>query len=486
MKSIVTTEMLNGSSTREKVTGLKCQHRQMFKAGVRRNVSSQNGQRRIAKIRVSIRSLQTEVEHHKLYSQLSSLAALRTFMEHHVFAVWDFMSLLKALQQHLTCTTTPWRPVGDGDVRRFVNDIVHCEESDKLPNGRSLSHFELYLEAMHAVGADTAPIERFIELIDGGTNVSDALTAAKAPVAAAAFVNHTFGEIDSGNISRIAAAFTFGREQALPSIFHQIVRRLERTGRNDLSTLVTYLDRHIEVDGGDHGWLAEKLLCACNGVSDASWAEAQDAAGSALSARLALWTAVSGQIPEVEEKASNATRTHDGSTDPKETFWLRLIGIVSTVVCLAVGFLLLGPRPESLSGKLDVSGLPFINSCLNGVTSIFLVWAVVAIKRGELRLHQRLMLSAFGTSALFLVTYIIYHWNKAGPKLYEGDWRTVYLAVLISHILLAVAILPMALTTLYRGWTMDRVRHRRLAKWTFPIWMYVSVTGVVIYIMAHT
>ena len=407
-------------------------------------------------------------------------------MEHHVFAVWDFMSLLKALQQQLTCTTTPWRPVGDGDVRRFVNDIVHCEESDKLPNGRSLSHFELYLEAMHAVGADTAPIEQFIELIDSGADVANALTECGAPPAAAAFVNHTFAEIDRGNISRIAAAFTFGREQALPSIFHQIVRQLERTGRNDLSPLVTYLDRHIEVDGGDHGWLAEKLLCACNRDSDAAWADARDAASDALKTRLALWTAISERLPVTDADLAETTRTHDGSADPKDTFWLRLIGIVSTVVCLAVGFLLLGPRPESLSGKLDVSGLPLVNSCLNGVTSILLVWAVVAIKRGELRLHQRLMLSAFGTSALFLVTYIIYHWNKAGPKVYEGDWRIVYLTVLISHILLAVAILPMALTTLYRGWTMDRVRHRRLAKWTFPIWMYVSVTGVVIYIMAHT
>ena len=450
-------------------------------------MSIQNGQRRIAKIRVQIRPVQSAIEHHELYGRLTSVAALRTFMEHHIYAVWDFMSLLKALQNELTCTRLPWRPIGDGDVRRFVNDIVHCEESDKLPNGRSLSHFELYLEAMHAVGADTTSIERFIELIDADVPVKDALVQANAPAGARAFVTDTFESINTGDMSAIAAAFTFGREQALPSIFHQVVRQLERTDRKDLSPLVTYLDRHIEVDGGDHGWLAEKLLCACNGDGEEAWVRAQTGAERALTARLNFWDAIATALPDSAAVSSAMSHEHySPSTDPKEAFWMRMIIIVSVVVCAAVGFRILGPRPQIRSGKLDVSALPLVNSCLNALTFCLLIWGVVEIKRGALRQHQRLMLSAFGSSALFLVTYIIYHWNKAGPKVYEGDWRGLYLFILISHILLAIAILPMALTTLYRGWIMDRVRHRQLAKWTFPVWLYVSITGVVIYVMAHT
>ena len=137
-------------------------------------------QRRIGKIRVQIRDIQNRIEVHPLYERLNTVESLRVFMEHHVFAVWDFMSLVKFLQQHLTCTRAPWRPVGDADVRRFVNDIVHCEESDRLPSGRSLSHFELYIEAMHAVGADTGPIQRFIELIEEGSAVSEALEGSGA------------------------------------------------------------------------------------------------------------------------------------------------------------------------------------------------------------------------------------------------------------------------------------------------------------------
>ena len=168
-------------------------------------MSIQNGQRRIAKIRVKTRTVQAAIEQHPLYRRLNSVEALRTFMEHHVYAVWDFMSLLKSLQNEMTCTRIPWRPIGDSEVRRFVNDIVHCEESDKLPNGRSLSHFELYLEAMHAVGADTSSIEAFIELIDANVSVEEALVRAQAPQGARAFVTDTFEVINSKNIIAIGS-----------------------------------------------------------------------------------------------------------------------------------------------------------------------------------------------------------------------------------------------------------------------------------------
>ena len=150
-----------------------------------------------------------------------------------------------------------------------------------------------------------------------------------------------------------------------------------------------------------------------------------------------------------------------------------------------IGLLLMsGPKLVGTTDATAYAKLPLVNSILNGITACLLVWSVIEIKRGALILHQRIMLSAFGTSALFLVSYVVYHVH-VGHQKYGGDYRPLYFFILITHILLAIAILPMALTTLYRGLTMDRARHRRLARWTFPIWLYVSVTGVLIYIMAH-
>jgi len=168
-----------------------------------------------------------------------------------------------------------------------------------------------------------------------------------------------------------------------------------------------------------------------------------------------------------------------------DKFWLRIIYILSTVISLAVAFLILGPRPEGMEGVLDVSGLPFINATLNSITTILLICAFIAIKNKNIELHKKLNLSAFATSAMFLVTYVIYHWFKSGPKHYDGEFTTIYFIVLISHIILAVIILPLALITLYRGWQNQIQQHRKIAKITFPIWLYVSITGVVIYGMLY-
>jgi len=95
------------------------------------------------------------------------------------------------------------------------------------------------------------------------------------------------------------------------------------------------------------------------------------------------------------------------------------------------------------------------------------------------------MLSAFGTSAAFLMSYVVYHWFKSGPKLYTGDWITLYYFILISHIFLAAIIVPLALITLYRGWNDQIGKHRKIAKITLPVWLYASVTGVLIYVMLY-
>lgn len=168
-----------------------------------------------------------------------------------------------------------------------------------------------------------------------------------------------------------------------------------------------------------------------------------------------------------------------------DKFWLRIIYILSTVISLAIAFLILGPRPEGMERLIDVSGLPLVNSVLNSITTVLLILAFIAIKNKNIELHKKLNLTAFGTSAMFLVTYVIYHWFKAGPKSYEGQFTTIYFIILISHIILAAIILPLALITLYRGWQNQIQQHRRIAKITFPLWLYVSVTGVIIYLMLY-
>ncbi len=168
----------------------------------------------------------------------------------------------------------------------------------------------------------------------------------------------------------------------------------------------------------------------------------------------------------------------------KDSFWLRIIYIVSILITLAVLFLILGPRPEG-TGSRDVSFLPKINATLNGTSTVILAIGFILIRFKRRKLHRNVMLTAFGVSAAFLISYIIYHWFKSGPKLYTGEWQSLYLIILFSHIILAAVIIPLALITLYRGWNGQLPKHRKIARITLPLWLYVSVTGVVIYWMLY-
>ena len=169
----------------------------------------------------------------------------------------------------------------------------------------------------------------------------------------------------------------------------------------------------------------------------------------------------------------------------KDNFWVNIIYIVSVVISAAVAFLILGPRPEGVNGALDVTILPTVNASLNAITTVLLLVGYILIVKRKRSLHKNTMLIAFGTSGAFLVSYIIYHWFKAGPKSYTGDFTSLYYFILISHIILAALIIPLALLTLYRGWTDNLKLHKKIAKITLPLWLYDSVTGVVIYLMLY-
>jgi putative membrane protein len=162
-----------------------------------------------------------------------------------------------------------------------------------------------------------------------------------------------------------------------------------------------------------------------------------------------------------------------------------VIGLTSGLVLLVVGFLLLG-RPVPASARADVSGLPALNAVLNGTSAVLLTTGFIFIRRRNIAAHRACMLAAFGVSTLFLLSYVVYHAQSGSvPFQSRGVVRPIYFALLLSHIVLAAAVLPLALTTIHRAWTERFDRHRRIARFALPIWLYVSVTGVVIYWMLY-
>jgi hypothetical protein len=241
-------------------------------------------------IAARIAPLRERLAGHRLYARIQSAGDVRVFLESHVFAVWDFMSLLKGLQRRLTCVETPWHPTAWPESRRFVNEIVLGEESD-VYEGRAVSHFELYREAMLEAGADTGPMDRVLRAVGDGDG--DWMTAMDgAPAAAREFVAGTFALIAEGKVHAMAAAFTFGREDVIPEMFRGLVRDLNAQFGGRYGKLSWYLERHIEVDGEDHGPLALRMVADLCGEDERNWDEAGAAAEMALRARLALWDGI--------------------------------------------------------------------------------------------------------------------------------------------------------------------------------------------------
>jgi hypothetical protein len=243
-------------------------------------------------IHAAIEPLRRRLLEHPIYSELGSPARLRVFMQNHVFAVWDFMSLLKALQQRLCCVSVPWLPPADPAAARLLNEIVLAEESDSDGGEGFASHFDLYYRAMREFGADTAPIDRFLALLRGGKTVSSALKQAEVGAPIDRFVSHTFEVIATDDLCRIASTFTFGREDLLPDVFQQIVDRLDQETCGSLAEFRYYLLRHVELDGDEHGPMASKLIAALCGQDEARWAAATEAATAALEARIEFWNAI--------------------------------------------------------------------------------------------------------------------------------------------------------------------------------------------------
>jgi hypothetical protein len=243
----------------------------------------------IEKLKGSVEPARQKVIGHRLYHELKTEDAVVRFMEHHAYAVWDFMSLLKSLQRSLTCVEVPWVPTGPAVSRRLINDITLVEESDELDGG-FISHFELYLNGMRQAGADTTRVDAFIDLLRAGKPVPAALREAGVPEPAAEFVAVTWEFISGAPVHCQAAAFAFGREDLIPDMFDQVAAL--NAGSGNLSTFVDYLRRHIQVDSEEHTPMAMQMLVDLCGDDDAKWAECEETINLAFAARIKLWDGI--------------------------------------------------------------------------------------------------------------------------------------------------------------------------------------------------
>lgn len=236
---------------------------------------------------------------HPLYKKIKTIDDLRCFLENHVYAVWDFMSLLKALQSKLTCTTTPWFATNNPETRYLINEIVLAEESDLSMDGRRLSHFEMYLEAMEACGSKTAEVEAFLSEVNSLHNIFVAIKKSNLHPNIKAFLDFTFRVIEEGKPHEIAAAFTFGREDLIPGMFTEILRNFQSNfPKTDLSKLIYYFERHIELDADEHGPMAMKMITELCGTDPKKWEAVEEISILALEKRIGLWDAIEEHIHE--------------------------------------------------------------------------------------------------------------------------------------------------------------------------------------------
>jgi hypothetical protein len=252
---------------------------------------------RIQEVELQLEPLRNQLKSHPLYSTLSNMEDIAVFMEKHVFAVWDFMSLLKSLQNHLTNVNVPWTPKGKGSSARFINEIVMAEESDVNELGEAMSHYEMYIDAMDQVDANTSPIGLFINALENGDSIENAAKKIDLEAPVLAFIQFTMKVINSKKPHAIASAFTFGREDVIPDMFLEIVNQSKtKNDDNTYGKLLYYLNRHIELDGDEHGPIALKMVEELCGEDTTKWTEVLETAKEALKFRLKLWDHITEAI----------------------------------------------------------------------------------------------------------------------------------------------------------------------------------------------
>ncbi len=244
-----------------------------------------------------IEPLQQQLDNHPVYAALQTIDDLRCFMNHHIFSVWDFMSMIKYLQQKIAPTTYPWTPQGDGNIRRFINELVMEEESDQAnpqSDGQYSSHFELYCRAMQEVGADAAMAWKFVNLVKT-QGVEIALKADFVPPASRQFTQTTFDFIASDQPHCVAAALALGREKIIPVMFRAFLQRMQISAEQ-APIFHFYLNRHIHLDQDFHAPLSIRLLQELCGDDTEKMQQAEQAACRAIEARIIFWDGVNSLL----------------------------------------------------------------------------------------------------------------------------------------------------------------------------------------------
>ena len=259
----------------------------------------------VPQLKASIGPLRQRLLDHPIYSEVNSREWLHTFMEAHVFAVWDFMTLAKRLQRELTCLDFPWRPPEDPTSARFINEIVLGEESDVDREGCAKSHLELYMDGMREIGAPLTLFDNFLNALKSGHTPSQAFEHARVPAFVQGFVSTTLDQAHSAPIVEVASAFLFGREDIIPEMFERLLALWDR-GRTDVPIFAYYLDRHIELDGDEHGPMAEKLIDRLIGTNEERAHAAEKAAIRAIQSRIALWDGVLSKLTAVRPAVMGA------------------------------------------------------------------------------------------------------------------------------------------------------------------------------------
>ena len=257
---------------------------------------TKNAMTYIEDLEKSLESTRNKLINHNLYSNLNSKTKLIKFMETHVYAVWDFMSLIKALQRNLTCVDIPWTPNKNNLAGRLVNEIVLAEESDIDLEGNAKSHFELYKESMKEIGASTRTIDLFTEKVEKYKSYKDAIDEIKIDKIVKEFMDFTFEIINSNKNHVIASVFTFGREDLIPDMFIEIVKKLSSNNEINAKNLIYYLERHIEVDADEHGPMALKMIEELCKDDQKKWEEAKIYSLNALEMRIKLWDHINETI----------------------------------------------------------------------------------------------------------------------------------------------------------------------------------------------
>jgi len=259
-----------------------------------------------------IKSLRDKLLNHRLYSNIERIEDLQIFTENHIYAVWDFMSLLKALQIKLTCTKTPWVPNNNSQTAYLINEIVLAEETDVNQLGERKSHYELYLDAMIDIGAKIKFPTKNINEIASSKNVFASIDNLELHKNIKEFLRFTFSVIEEGKPHKIAAIFTFGRENLIPNMFNEILREFEKNIKDkDISKLIYYFERHIELDEDEHGPMALEMVSMLAENDQKKWDEIEKISIEALEKRILLWDAINDQL---EKKSWSGERSLENET----------------------------------------------------------------------------------------------------------------------------------------------------------------------------